>query len=276
MSDEHVASDTAALTAGKRLRQAREALGLTHAEVAAKLKLASRQIEAMEEEDWASLPERPYARGFYRNYARLVGIDPATLTFDLASTQPEPPHQSTRLELPTQELGTVPHEGGGQPRKAAAWLIPLVLLLALAAGVAYLQWSGEPLSRTPAATGSPPGQASAPAPRAPEPSVTATSAPAAPASVPTPTAEVSSPGIATPPGQRRVRLVFAGKSWTEIRSNGEIVFSETAAPGIREFDAPAPLSFVIGNASVVKLEIDGKPYDFSSSIRNEVARFQIP
>ncbi|MFN3630269.1 MAG: DUF4115 domain-containing protein, partial [Casimicrobiaceae bacterium] len=77
-------------------------------------------------------------------------------------------------------------------------------------------------------------------------------------------------------GEAVVRLTFSGRSWTEVRSNGEVVFSETASPGTREFTAPRPLSFIIGNASAVKLEIDGKPHDFAASTRSDVARFQIP
>jgi cytoskeleton protein RodZ len=64
---------------GEKLRQARTALGLTPADVAAKLKLGPRQIEALEAEDLAHLPGDVFSRGFVRNYARLVKIDPDQL-----------------------------------------------------------------------------------------------------------------------------------------------------------------------------------------------------
>ena len=41
---------------GAQLTQARADLRLTHAEVAAKLHLASRQIQALEEDDYRELP----------------------------------------------------------------------------------------------------------------------------------------------------------------------------------------------------------------------------
>ncbi|MFA5082725.1 MAG: RodZ domain-containing protein [Hydrogenophilaceae bacterium] len=59
---------------GQILAQAREAKGMTVAQVAEKLKLTSRQIEALETEDESRLPATVFVRGFIRNYARLVGV----------------------------------------------------------------------------------------------------------------------------------------------------------------------------------------------------------
>lgn len=76
-------------------------------------------------------------------------------------------------------------------------------------------------------------------------------------------------------GQKRITLTFKGKSWTEVRSKGEVIFSETAQPGTREFAGTPPLSFTVGNASNVAVAIDGKPYDMTELTRNDVARFRI-
>lgn len=59
---------------GRILAEAREAQGLTVIQVADKLKLTSRQIEAIEAEDAERLPEPVFIRGFVRNYARLLGV----------------------------------------------------------------------------------------------------------------------------------------------------------------------------------------------------------
>jgi transcriptional regulator with XRE-family HTH domain len=58
-----------------RLRAAREAMGLTVAEVAARTRITLRHVEALEAGDYAALPGRPYALGFARGYARAVGLD---------------------------------------------------------------------------------------------------------------------------------------------------------------------------------------------------------
>jgi len=64
---------------GARLAQAREASSLTVADVAAKLKLTARQVEALEAEDVSRLPGDLFLRGFVRNYARLVDVNPDEL-----------------------------------------------------------------------------------------------------------------------------------------------------------------------------------------------------
>ena len=75
-------ADTRAATrlgAGGMLRSAREAAGLSIDAVAQQLKLAPRQVKAIEEEDFSHLPGRTFVRGFVRNYARLVRLDTDTV-----------------------------------------------------------------------------------------------------------------------------------------------------------------------------------------------------
>jgi cytoskeletal protein RodZ len=64
-----------ALSAGTKLASARNTLGWTVEQVAAQLKLATRQIIALETDDYASLPEPAIVRGFVRAYAKLVKLD---------------------------------------------------------------------------------------------------------------------------------------------------------------------------------------------------------
>ncbi len=64
---------------GQLLRNGREAKGLSTVDVASKLKLTARQIEALEAEDFQHLPGEVFVRGFVRNYARLVDISPESL-----------------------------------------------------------------------------------------------------------------------------------------------------------------------------------------------------
>lgn len=306
---------------GQRLRAAREALGLGTADVAAKLKLSVRQVEAIEANDWSALPERPFARGFFRNYARLVSIDPDSLGLDAPADKSPAADSSATLDAVTQ---LERHAAASEPlqppgRRRSPWLIPITLAVILIAGAIYLHQSGTTSSVRPQAvwpTPTPPvapSTTAAPATgtaqtsaAATEPAAAAASAAGAasttsgaglsdtttaastaapaPGTAPTPAPNPATPGegqnvlgSAKPrEGESLVRITFSGRSWTEVRSKGEVVFSETAQPGTREFTAARPLSFIIGNASAVKLEIDGKPHDFAPSTRSDVARFQIP
>jgi cytoskeleton protein RodZ len=326
------ASSTNPGATGARLRAAREAGGLSIEDVASKLKLSPRQINAIEIEDWDALPERTFTRGFMRSYARLVGVDEASLQINATHPAPE-----AMLPPTPRGIGEISSDDPSSRSSIPRWAIPAVLISLLAAGIAWFVWHDMPMpvatSRLPMdaarksaeATASistngsaaaaesanaaksapaiialppvsngadatpPPATAplavlNVPAPSAPstlqnaDPALSkASDAPsAAPASPPV---SASSPATASPlavkPGQKRLSLTFTGRSWTEIRSKGDVVFSEMASVGTREVAASTPISFVVGNASNVTITIDGKPYDFSGSVRNEVARFRI-
>ncbi|VXC70232.1 helix-turn-helix domain-containing protein [Sphingomonas sp. 8AM] len=66
-------------TVGARLRAAREAQGLSVAEVAARTRVTQRFLEALEDDRLDLLPSPTYASGFARAYARAVGLDQAEI-----------------------------------------------------------------------------------------------------------------------------------------------------------------------------------------------------
>lgn len=320
-----------AVPPGEMLRAARERAGMTQEDIAGKLKLAARQIAAIETGDWASLPERTFTRGFMRSYARLVSLDPASLGLELPASQSAP---TAEIKASSSEaMNEVTFDPSGKSRSATRWLVPALLVAALVAGVAYFQ-GGYLASLLPAKLGGTPppslktavaaqaeqadaarqAQAAATTPangstssgsviapptavNAPQ-SGTPEAAPASSANATAATGSTTANGIVSPPvanpetstaantppvapaippllGERRVSITFKGKSWTEVRSKGEVIFSENAQPGTREFSGMPPLSFAVGNASNVTLLIDGKPFDMANVTRNDVARFRI-
>ena len=89
---------------GARLRRAREAAGLSAAQIAAETRISQRQIEAIETGNFAALPGRTYAIGFSRTYARAVGMS-ETETADavreeLAQQQPDDPRRPVQTFEP--------------------------------------------------------------------------------------------------------------------------------------------------------------------------------
>lgn len=62
------------VTAGHRLRVAREGMGLTCADVARELRLQEKLIEALEAGDRSHLPPDTFISGYLRSYARLLGL----------------------------------------------------------------------------------------------------------------------------------------------------------------------------------------------------------
>lgn len=61
---------------GKTLRSAREAKGLSVAQVAEATHLLPRVVEDLEKEDFSRLPAPIYGRGFVKLYCEQVGLDP--------------------------------------------------------------------------------------------------------------------------------------------------------------------------------------------------------
>src|SRR3970040_2387988 len=64
---------------GAVLRDAREHLGLSVADVANQIKFAPRQIEAIEADDYQHLPEAAFLRGLIRSYAKILQLDAQAL-----------------------------------------------------------------------------------------------------------------------------------------------------------------------------------------------------
>lgn len=64
---------------GHILREARENKGLTLAEAQDKTRINSRFLAALEQGNYDALPTPVHVRGFLRNYARYLGLDPQPL-----------------------------------------------------------------------------------------------------------------------------------------------------------------------------------------------------
>lgn len=74
---------------GGALNAAREAQGLTVQEVAKQLRLGVKQIEALETDNFAALPEATIVKGFIRNYAKLLKIQSEPLVAAYIASKPE-------------------------------------------------------------------------------------------------------------------------------------------------------------------------------------------
>lgn len=64
---------------GSILRDAREMKGLTLAEVQERIRINSQYLDALEEGAYHLLPTQVHVRGFLRNYARFLDLDPEPL-----------------------------------------------------------------------------------------------------------------------------------------------------------------------------------------------------
>lgn len=309
------ASSADATSVGAQLRRVRESRGETTGDVAHSLKLTSRQIEAMEAGRLDLLPGPAFARGFLRNYARYLGVDPAAV---LLAYEFEANTQAVELLPVSNAEGVMPTGGASRAVQLPAALIAGVLLVVVIAGW-YFDWfrmPDEPVAVTehalepagpgeaanmseavavpapgimsPAADSVSPALAPMPAP----PAVIGSTPPVTPSAVaPVPpgatlAAGAAAPAIAPPApaveapradGVAHLVFRFGGESWVEVRdASGAIVYSGISNAGsTRTVQGKPPFALVVGNARQVSLEYRGKPYDLSPHVRVSVARLTL-
>jgi cytoskeleton protein RodZ len=152
---------------GARLRAAREARRLELSHIAAETRIPRRHLEAIEADDFESLPSRAYAIGFSRTYAKAVGLDDVSIT---EAVRAELANGSMRRTMPSS--GMEPGDPARLPSSGLAWAAAgAVLILAIGIYAFYNSYFGA---------GTEPGSL-----LSPEPAATAT-APAAPATTSAP------------------------------------------------------------------------------------------
>ncbi|MCQ2559237.1 MAG: DUF4115 domain-containing protein [Clostridia bacterium] len=96
---------------GKSLREAREAKHLSLSEAEEKLKIRSRYLEALENEDFTVLPEKVYARGFLRSYAQFLGLDAELLLQEFEALKAEEaPEEESKASPSYEQSFAVPNK----------------------------------------------------------------------------------------------------------------------------------------------------------------------
>jgi cytoskeleton protein RodZ len=276
--------------AGAQLQAAREAAGLSLDQVAQQLKLAPRQVRALEEEDFAQLPGRTFARGFVRNYARLLNLDGDDLLALLPDTAHAPSLEAPPLQSTGAMIAVLPSASVAQPG-FSRWVIPFVLVACIVGAAAY-EWyrgglaqpSDAPKSVAPAPGATAPVTTSStelPNRLGAETGSTAPSAPPAaseastePVAAPVAAAAEAAPVAA---GAAPLQLRYHGPSWTDIRDrDGQVLVSRLVAAGSEQaIRGNGPFDIVIGNARAVTLVHRGTPVDLSRYTRQNVARLRL-
>ncbi|QMT33068.1 DUF4115 domain-containing protein [Conchiformibius steedae DSM 2580] len=114
---------------GSRLRGLREQKNLTVGDVAERLKLPVRQIEALENGLYDSLPEPIYIRGFLLSYGRFLDMDENELTRSLNLIAPPNLYRRDAAASGLNYANTKINKGFPK------WIFALLLLAGIGAGV---------------------------------------------------------------------------------------------------------------------------------------------
>ena len=269
---------------GEHLRAAREARGLTVAEVARGTHIRAVHIEALEQERFGDLPAPVYTRGFLRNYATFLGLDAEDMVaeFDHLQNGKRPPKRSR---------GGPDLSGPVWPGPSPRAMLGALTLIVLVGFVAFLfhQYSEFAATRqtavfaaspsptpalpplaaqpiptvTPIPTLPPSPAAIGPSPTAkPAPTQPATAAPAVAATAtPAPARPTATPVAPTPTqtASLAVTMQVLQPCWLRVTVDGKIVFEGTLQPKTtRTWDGAKFITVRYGNAGGVMVTFNGQ------------------
>lgn len=246
--------------AGKRLRMAREAAGMSQSDVAERLKMPLRVVQSLEADDWSRLGAPVYVRGQLRSYARLVGL----LTEPVLKASGVPPVQPAELQPRTY---TPPMRRFAE--SASRRLIYIVITIAIVLPV-WVQMQRQAVQS---------GASSQTVPL--EPAPLGHDLPSSTHQPPSPLVASITPVPTRAPAQAAtadgLRLRLSSDSWVEITaSDGKVLASELMPAGTdRAFALQQGGRVVIGNAAAATVERAGQRVNLDRYLRANVARFTV-
>ena len=137
---------------GATLAAQREAMGWTVEQVAEQLKLAVRQVVAIEAGDYAALPSPAVTRGFVRAYAKILRLDPAPLVAMIPMDNPVPVETggTVRANRPTSFSHSRYPTHGKRSSLPLAWIAGVVVVAACAGAAWHFGLVSLPGSQAPA------------------------------------------------------------------------------------------------------------------------------
>ena len=161
--DEDQRADQASLfpkSTGDKLREAREAKGMTLAEIANVTRIPMRHLESIEQGQLDGMPSPTYAIGFAKAYARVVGLDEKAIGLEMRGNPALPVAPATDYER--YEVGDPKRlPSRGVVLVAGAIAVALLLGVAIWFGSGLIGRGGETAAIAPSET---PSAAATPAP----------------------------------------------------------------------------------------------------------------
>jgi len=265
---------------GRKLREARERLGLTLSEVERTTRIRVHYLEMLESGEIDSIPSVVQARGFLKNYADFLGLNTAAVLDDFAAVL-RGNHKRTQAK-PTPVPAPRPATARVRARRPN-WL-SMDLFLAVLGGVgvvAVIIWGGGRLMaslRQDSDSGgeSPPIPAatatfSNPAPTG-SPPIAATGEDVLVTSTPQPTA--TAPNIILGPANIiDLRVVGEMRAWARVIVDGEEQFNGRVYPGdMLEFQGQQIIEIVTGNGAGLRVYFNGQDQGLLGGFSDVVIR----
>lgn len=281
---------------GDLLKSTRESKGLTIEAIASRLRISHKQVTAMETNDFDVLGEPMIARGFLRNYAKLLEIDAEPLIEQFKSIKPNIAPRSLSLSS-----ANIPINANQKSDWQKYLGVSVFIGLTVLAWLFYSDYQSKQLHRLNTDTVNKVKDVLAPVvEHVVNPVVNTVSQPsttiehseavvANPSPAQTPVVEPISvpnevkpePVLATPPANlavvSKVRFKASESSWVHVMDANNKVILDAIVPASGEAYAEGkpPFNVVIGNAPVSYLEFNQQTVNLVPFTKGKVARLKL-
>jgi cytoskeletal protein RodZ len=245
-SDERAQSSGVESSLGVLLRRAREARNLSLRDVSDQTRISRRYLEAIEADDYKSLPGGIFNRSFVKAFARTVGVSEAEAIRAYERTARA--HGESPDDVPTSRQPSRLYTDGEPARSPLVTVVLSLLILAVISLGAYaaLHWYQR---RSEGRAAQPPAN---------RPVANANSQAVAPATQPTPapTPAVAARGLSVQVKAKGEAVWLRTKVDAEPSSDGTL-----AADQVRELTATNTLSlqYARSKANALEVTINGRP-----------------
>ncbi len=230
-------------TLGIRLRELREAKGVSLDDIARSTRVGRRHLEALESDSWGELPAPVFVKGFIRAYCEFLDASPdeALGLYREAIGEPVKPERVPSV------LRSVPS------RHAGPLVISLILFIALGASLFALR-IGVKGSRPPAPAVPASGSARSDALTVPSSaSIPAATAPGIP------TQPVPGPAAEPKPAGQRLLIRAVEPTWIRVQvDEGQVTEELLQAGAVREWTAARRFVLTVGNAGGLEVDLNGR------------------
>ncbi len=228
------------VTFGTWLRRQRELREISLREIADVTKISIRYLEALERDRFDVLPAPVFARGFLREYARYVGLDPDEVVNSYISAQKP-------IEPEDDPAGPMRRRSPRAQRSSMVVLIvAVVVVVAVVAGIAYF------VDRQKTGPGREEPPMSAPAAEIPTGFAVSTGI-----------ANRNDPALAAV--IHRIAIDFADDCWIEaVVDSGRRISEVHVAGESLQVEAQERVVLTLDNPEAVQIQVNGRPFPVDS------------
>ncbi len=253
---------------GKRLRLAREAMGLEASEAATKLYCETRFILALENDDHSIFAGSAYLYGYMRAYVKLLGLPLDEFVCDLKNIEEE-------NERHFEQISYQPAVQKERGRRVLPMVVGL-LLLAIVIVAGLMLMSGDESARADSLSSLTETEVqvvqemrSIPVPPARDTQVDAADAEAGHSS--------ANQNVSADAARPRLLLEYKTDSWTDIRdaAGKRLVYRMVEKGNRLELDSSPSYSILLGYSPGVSVSWDEKPFKQAEYQRENIAYFVV-